>query len=669
MGNTKNKNKLSFAMLLVTIGIVYGDIGTSPMYVMKSIIEGNGGLAHTSPELVIGSLSLVIWTITLLTTIKHVIIAMRANNHGEGGIFALYALVRGCGRWLIFPAMIGGAAMLADGVLTPAVTVTTAVEGLRTIKSMDSFLGVGQTRVIVLTLIIIIALFLVQRAGTSRIGKAFGPVMLLWFSFLGVTGLLHIFDLPSVLKAFNPVYAIKVLYSPYNKVGFMILGSVFLATTGAEALYSDMGHVGADNIYITWPFVKICLILNYLGQGAWLITNQANTALQSIDMLNPFFQMLPEALRPLAVVLGAAAAVIASQALITGSFTLVSEAIRLDLLPHLEVKYPADTKGQLYIPTVNHILMVGCIIIVLLFRSGSRMETAYGLAITVSMLTVTMLLTVYLWRICSQRLLALVVLIVFGAIEAVFFVSSLGKFVHGGYVAVIMAAVLFLIMLVWYRGTQLERQYCVPLHFADYVKPLGALHDDTSVPRMTHNLVYLDNSHDFDSIDRDILYSILDKDAKRAEAYWFISVSVHDEPSVMRYEVETYGTDYIFRVRLHLGFKDHQRVNVYLRQIVSDLIESGELPRQDKRHSIYGSSEVGNFKFCFLHKVVPPKAGLTSMDEVVLNVKYAIRHLAGSKVKWYGLDTSSLIIECVPLLVNQNGAKTKRITRMSEENK
>ena len=669
MGKTKSKNKLSFAMLLVTIGIVYGDIGTSPMYVMKSIIEGNGGLAHTSPELVIGSLSLVIWTITLLTTIKHVIIAMRANNHGEGGIFALYALVRGCGRWLIFPAMIGGAAMLADGVLTPAVTVTTAVEGLRTIKSMDSFLGVGQTRVIVLTLIIIIALFLVQRAGTSRIGKAFGPVMLLWFSFLGVTGLLHIFDLPSVLRAFNPVYAIKVLYSPYNKVGFMILGSVFLAATGAEALYSDMGHVGADNIYITWPFVKLCLILNYLGQGAWLITNQANTALQSIDMLNPFFQMLPEALRPLAVVLGAAAAVIASQALITGSFTLVSEAIRLDLLPHLEVKYPADTKGQLYIPTVNHILMVGCIIIVLLFRSGSRMETAYGLAITVSMLTVTMLLTVYLWRICSQRLLALVVLIVFGAIEAVFFVSSLGKFVHGGYVAVIMAAVLFLIMLVWYRGTQLERQYCVPLHFADYVKPLGALHDDTSVPRMTHNLVYLDNSHDFDSIDRDILYSILDKDAKRAEAYWFISVSVHDEPSVMRYEVETYGTDYIFRVRLHLGFKDHQRVNVYLRQIVSDLIESGELPRQDKRHSIYGSSEVGNFKFCFLHKVVPPKAGLTSMDEVVLNVKYAIRHLAGSKVKWYGLDTSSLIIECVPLLVNQNGAKTKRITRMSEENK
>lgn len=598
------------------------------MYVMKSIIEGNGGLAQTSQELVIGSLSLVIWTITLLTTIKHVLIAMRANNHGEGGIFALYALVRGCGKWLIFPAMVGGAAMLADGVLTPAVTVTTAVEVLRTNPVMDSFLGAWQTRVIILTLAIILALFLVQRAGTSRIGKAFGPVMLVWFSFLG---------------------------------------SVFLAATGAEALYSDMGHVGADNIYITWPFVKICLILNYLGQGAWLICNQGDAELQSIEMLNPFFQMLPAALRPLAVVLGAAAAVIASQALITGSFTLVSEAIRLDLLPHLEVKYPADTKGQLYIPAVNRVLMVGCIIIVLLFRSGSRMETAYGLAITVSMLTVTLLLAVYLWRICSKKLLALVVLVVFGAIEAVFFVSSLGKFIHGGYVAVIMALILFFIMLVWHRGTQLERQYCVPLHFADYVQPLGELHDDPEIPRLTHNLVYLDNSRDFESIDRDILYSILDKDAKRASAYWFISATVHDEPSVMRYEVETYGTDYIFRVRLHLGFKDHQRVNVYLRQIVSDLIESGELPPQNRKHSIYGKSDVGNFKFCILHKVVPPKAGLSSMDEMVLNVKYAIRHIAGSKAQWYGLDTSSLIVERVPLLVNQSGRSTRRIERMEHE--
>lgn len=665
--STANRKEVSFAMLLVTIGIVYGDIGTSPMYVMKSIIEGNGGLAQTSQELVIGSLSLVIWTITLLTTIKHVLIAMRANNHGEGGIFALYALVRGCGKWLIFPAMVGGAAMLADGVLTPAVTVTTAVEGLRTNPVMDSFLGAGQTRVIILTLAIILALFLVQRAGTSRIGKAFGPVMLVWFSFLGITGLVHIFDLPSVLKAFNPVYAVKVLYSPYNKVGFMILGSVFLAATGAEALYSDMGHVGADNIYITWPFVKICLILNYLGQGAWLICNQGDAELQSIEMLNPFFQMLPEVLRPLAVVLGAAAAVIASQALITGSFTLVSEAIRLDLLPHLEVKYPADTKGQLYIPAVNRVLVVGCIIIVLLFRSGSRMETAYGLAITVSMLTVTLLLAVYLWRICSKKLLALVVLVVFGAIEAVFFVSSLGKFIHGGYVAVIMALILFFIMLVWHRGTQLERQYCVPLHFADYVQPLGELHDEPEIPRLTHNLVYLDNSRDFESIDRDILYSILDKDAKRASAYWFISATVHDEPSVMRYEVETYGTDYIFRVRLHLGFKDHQRVNVYLRQIVSDLIESGELPPQNRKHSIYGKSDVGNFKFCILHKVVPPKAGLSSMDEMVLNVKYAIRHIAGSKAQWYGLDTSSLIVERVPLLVNQSGRSTRRIERMEHE--
>lgn len=283
------------------------------------------------------------------------------------------------------------------------------------------------------------------------------------------------------------------------------------------------------------------------------------------------------------------------------------------------------------------------------------------------MLTVTLLLAVYLWRICSKKLLALVVLVVFGAIEAVFFVSSLGKFIHGGYVAVIMALILFFIMLVWHRGTQLERQYCVPLHFADYVQPLGELHDDPEIPRLTHNLVYLDNSRDFESIDRDILYSILDKDAKRASAYWFISATVHDEPSVMRYEVETYGTDYIFRVRLHLGFKDHQRVNVYLRQIVSDLIESGELPPQNRKHSIYGKSDVGNFKFCILHKVVPPKVGLSSMDEMVLNVKYAIRHIAGSKAQWYGLDTSSLIVERVPLLVNQSGRSTRRIERMEHE--
>ena len=661
----EKKSKLSFGMFLVTIGIVYGDIGTSPMYVMKSILEGNGGLGQVDESFIVGSLSLVIWTITLLTTVKYVLIAMKADNHGEGGIFSLYALVKGCGKWLIFPAMLGGAALLADGVLTPAVTVTTAVEGLRSIPSMDRLLGANQTKVVLITLLIITALFSVQHSGTSRIGRAFGPVMLAWFSFLGLTGLLHILQLPAVLRAFNPLYAVRVLLSPANKAGFMILGSVFLATTGAEALYSDMGHVGKENIYASWPVVKMCLILNYLGQGAWIIQNCRNTGLYSIADLNPFFLMLPDALRPFAVILGAAAAVIASQALITGSYTLVSEAILLDLLPHLEIRYPAETKGQLYIGAVNGILWIGCSLVVLYFRSGARMESAYGLAITVTMLMTTLLISVYLRKIRKLPLLSGLVLLVFGAIEAVFFLSSLGKFMHGGYVTVILTLLLLVIMVIWYRGSWLERHYSTRLPFADYIPNLKGLHEDEKEPLLAHNLVFLESAADDGEIDRDILYSILDKDSKRAQAYWFVSVQVLNEPDTMYYDLETYGTDFIFRIRLNLGFKCSPLVNVYLRQIVQDLQAEGTLPRQEKKYSIYGPSTVGTFKFCMIHKTVPAKTELSSLDEFILHSKYAIRRLAGSKLRWYGLDTSSLILERVPLITGgiRNGRRIQRNKR------
>ena len=662
----KNKKKISFAMFLVTIGIVYGDIGTSPMYVMKSILEGNGGIGGVDRDFIIGSLSLVIWTITLLTTIKYVLIAMKADNHGEGGIFSLYSLVRHCAKWLIVPAMLGGAALLADGVLTPAVTVTTAVEGLRSIEAMNRFLGEGQWKVVVITLLIITTLFSVQHAGTSKIGKAFGPVMLLWFSFLGVTGLMHITALPEVLRAFNPVYAVRVLLSPNNKLGFMILGSVFLATTGAEALYSDMGHVGKENIYFSWPFVKICLILNYLGQGAWIIQSRGNAALLGIEDLNPFFLMLPELLRPFAVILGAAAAVIASQALITGSYTLVSEAILLDLLPHLEIRYPSDTKGQLYIPAVNSVLWIGCSAIVLFFRSGARMEAAYGLAITITMLMTTLLISVYLLRLRKKPLLAVAVLGVFGLIEGVFFVSSLGKFMHGGYVTVLLTLLLLLLMIVWYRGTLLENRYSTRLNFRDYVPSLVALHSDESVPLLAHNLVYLPSGNDFEQIDRDILYSVLDKDTKRAQAYWFVNVNVVNDPDTLNYELETFGTDCIFRIRLNLGFKRSPRVNVYLRQIVQDLQQRGELPPQDKKYSIYGKSTVGTFKFCVIRKTVSSKTELGALDELVLNTKYSIRRIAGSKVRWYGLDTSSVILESVPLITTGRPPR-HRIVRKERE--
>ncbi len=660
----KKRSLFSFPLFLVTIGIVYGDIGTSPMYVMKSIIAGNGGISQVNESFIVGALSLIIWTITLLTTVKYVLIAMKADNNGEGGIFSLYSLVKKCGKWLIVPAMIGGSALLADGVLTPAVTVTTAVEGLRSIPAMDRFLGDGQGKVIVITLTIITLLFAVQRVGTSRIGRAFGPIMLLWFSFLGFTGVLHILEMPTVIRAFNPVYAVRILFSDYNKVGFMILGSVFLAATGAEALYSDMGHVGKEHIYRSWPFVKICLILNYLGQGAWIIGSASAAGLSAIEDLNPFFLMLPSSLRPFAVLLGAAAAIIASQALITGSYTLVSEAIRLDLMPHMQIRYPSDTKGQIYIGADNTVLFAGCTLVVLYFRSGARMESAYGLAITVTMLMTTLLLSVYLWKIKKLVALSAVILAVFGSIESVFFISSLSKFAHGGYVAVLMALLLFFIMEVWHKGTELEQKYSIRLNLPDYIENLRLLKTDTETPLCANNLVFLDKLGDKDSIDRDILYSILDKDPKRAEAYWFFTLTVTDEPDASRYSVETYGTDFIFRVNLELGFKNDQLLNFYLRQIVGELIASGELPQQQKKFSIYGPSNVGSFKFGILRRSIFPGSELTRAEELVLTAKYFIRHMCGSVANWYGLETSSTITEYVPLAIPGRKIRSARLERV-----
>ena len=663
MDKKKERVPFSFGMFLVTIGIVYGDIGTSPMYVMKSIVADNGGLPGVSTEFIVGGLSLVIWSITLLTTVKYVLIAMKADNNGEGGIFSLYSLVRKCGKWLIFPAMLGGSALLADGVLTPAVTVTTAVEGLRSIPMVDRLLGAGQGKVILITLLIISGLFSIQHAGASKIGKAFGPVMLIWFSFLGVTGLLHIFENPVVLSAFNPVHAVRILFSPANKRGFMILGSVFLAATGAEALYSDMGHVGREHIYRSWPFVKICLILNYLGQGAWVLSNRGDNVLALIEDMNPFFLMLPQSLRPVAVLLGALAAIIASQALITGSYTLVSEAIRLDLMPHMLIRYPSDTKGQLYIGTVNTALWIGCSLVVLYFRSGTRMESAYGLAITVTMLMTTLLLAVYLMKVRKKPVLAVFVLVVFGTIESVFFFSSLAKFAHGGYVAVIMAMLLFGIMVIWHKGTELEQKYSVRLKVRDYLSNIAALRNDEKTPPCADNLVYIDKSDDPETLDRDILYSILDRDPKRAAAYWFFSIHLMDEPDVVRYKLETFGTDYIFRVRLELGFKNDQFLNAYLRPIVSDLLASGELPRQEKRFSIYGPSDVGTFKFGFIRRSVASGTELTRFEEFILTAKYRIREMIGSQIHWYGLDTSSLIIESVPLSAPRRQGRTQKPVR------
>ena len=650
---TDNKQKFSMGMFLVALGIVYGDIGTSPMYVMKSIIEGNGGIACVDQEFIVGSLSLVIWTITLLTTIKHVLIALRADNHGEGGIFALYSLVRHCGKWLIIPTMIGGCTMLADGVLTPAVTVTTAVEGLRSIEAVDDLLGSGQLVVVLITLAIISTLFMIQKSGTRSIGKMFGPVMVVWFLFLGVTGLWFTLGDLSILRSLNPVYAIRILFSPDNKEGLMILGSVFLCTTGAEALYTDMGHVGRTNIYVSWPFVKICLILNYMGQCVWIIRNQGNPVIQAIPSINPFYMMLPESLRPAAILLSAMAAIIASQALISGSYTLVHEAASLDLMPHLNVRYPSDTKGQIYIPSVNNILWFFCTVVILYFQSGSRMENAYGLAITISMLMMTILFGIYIGVLYKQRIAAFLFVVTFFALEGVFFVSSLGKFVHGGYVAIIISVAILFIMISWYRGTQIEQAQNTFLKMRKHLDAVKNLKNDESIPLCSNNMVYLVKGDETEEIDRDILYSILDKEPKRADAYWFISVNTTNDPNQKHYKVESFGTDYIFRVNLYLGFKVKPSVNIYLRQIVHDLLETGELPKQIRRHSIYPPDHVGSFKFCMIRKMMPQEGDIDFWDNLLIHAKYFIRRIAGNPLQWFGLETSNVIVEYVPLFLSR----------------
>ena len=658
---------LSLGMMLVTLGVVYGDIGTSPMYTLKSIVSNNGGLTSISEEMILGALSLVIWTMTLVTTVKYVLIAMKADNHGEGGIFALFSLVRKCARWLILPAMVGGAALLADGILTPAVTVTTAIEGLRTIPLGHQLLGDGQGNVMIITILIICGLFAMQRAGTSSIGKLFGPIMTLWFLFLGGAGLMNMLGNLSILRALNPVRGIMFLISPINHSGIMVLGFVFLATTGAEALYSDMGHVGKINIYATWPLVKITLILNYLGQSAWLLANTNNPEALATETLNPFYMMLPEFIRPFAIVFSAVAAIIASQALITGSFSLVSEATRLNLMPHMRVNYPSDTKGQLYIPLVNNIMWVGCIFIVLLFQTSERMESAYGLAITVTMLMTTTLVTSYIAGILKNKVGAVVFAVVFGAIELCFFASCLTMFFDGGYVMIILAALLFGLMYVWRRGTAIERTQSVFLPVTKYIGQIRKLRDDESYAELADNLVFLVSSTDPDTLDRDILYSILNKRPKRAKAYWFINVRVTDEPYTHTYTVNSFGTDFLFRVTLNLGFKVNQRINAYLRQVVNDLLESGELPRQDHKYSIYEkTSPVGDFRFCMLRKTLSPQTQISRNDHRVMSVKYAVRRLCGSPAQWYGLEGSSIIFEYVPLFARMRPAT--KLTRVALDN-
>lgn len=661
--NNKAK-RMSAAGLLIAIGIVYGDIGTSPLYVMKSIVEGNGGIGNVNRDFIIGSISLVLWTVTLLTTLQTVIIALKATNHGEGGIFALYTLVRKRAKWLVLPALIGGAAILADGTLTPAVTVTTAIEGLKGLNFGGNVPVSTQNMVIAITVVILLVLFSIQKMGTSIIGKAFGPIMFLWFTFLGVMGVMNMVGDWSILQAINPIYAIRLLVSPYNKAGIFILGSIFLATTGAEALYSDVGHVGKSNIIGSWPFVFVCLSLNYFGQGVWILNNPTYRPADG-GVLNPFFEMIPANIRLFAIILATIAAVIASQALITGSFTLVAEASGLKFLPRMNINYPSNEKGQIYIPSINKGICVATIAIVLYFQTSAHMEAAYGLSITISMLMTTILL--YEWLVMKKvnTVWNWIFLIFFGVLDIMFMISSLTKFTHGGYVSLFIAGAIGFIMYVWYYGNKVRdkreaRNAYVRLD--EYTDMLTNLSHDENYPTYATNLVYMANVKYNKFIKREILYSILDKRPKRAKAYWFVTVNVTNEPFTAEYAVNTYGTKNVINIQLYLGFKKQTSVNVYIRQIVHDLIADGTIEPQPQEYTTSPGRDVGDFSFVIVNDVISPQTQLVGYEKWLVEARVRLQNLSSSPASWFGLEYADTVIERVPLILGRpNPSYIKRI--------
>lgn len=663
MMNNKAK-RMSAAGLLIAIGIVYGDIGTSPLYVMKSIVEGNGGIGNVNRDFIIGSISLVLWTVTLLTTLQTVIIALKATNHGEGGIFALYTLVRKRAKWLVLPALIGGAAILADGTLTPAVTVTTAIEGLKGLNFGGNVPVSTQYMVIAITVVILLVLFSIQKMGTSIIGKAFGPIMFLWFTFLGVMGVMNMAGDWSILQAINPIYAIRLLVSPYNKAGLFILGSIFLATTGAEALYSDVGHVGKSNIIGSWPFVFVCLSLNYFGQGVWILNNPTYRPADG-GVLNPFFEMIPANIRLFAIILATIAAVIASQALITGSFTLVAEASGLKFLPRMNINYPSNEKGQIYIPSINKGICVATIAIVLYFQTSAHMEAAYGLSITISMLMTTILL--YEWLVMKKvnTVWNWIFLIFFGVLDIMFMISSLTKFTHGGYVSLFIAGAIGFVMYVWYYGNKVRdkreaRNAYVRLD--EYTDMLTNLSHDENYPTYATNLVYMANVKYNKFIKREILYSILDKRPKRAKAYWFVTVNVTNEPFTAEYAVNTYGTKNVISIQLYLGFKKQTSVNVYIRQIVHDLIADGTIKAQPQEYTTTPGRDVGDFAFVIVQDVISPQTQLVGYEKWLVEARVRLQNLSSNPASWFGLEYADTIIERIPLILGRpNPSYIKRI--------
>ena len=644
-----DKSRLTFLGVIITIGIIFGDIGTSVLYVMKSFVRSSD--AMMSENLVLGFVSLIFWVMTLQTTTKYVLIALKADNNGEGGVFSLFALIKNrTKRGVVLLAMIGGATLLADGIITPAITVTSAVEGLH-----DIIPAINTNDVIILVLIIFIFIFSFQRFGTKKIGSLFGPIMSLWFLSLFFWGVKSIGTRPEILKAINPKYALNLLIT-YPGV-FVLLGAVFLCVSGAEDLYVDLGHCGRKNVRMAWFAVKVCLLANYFGQAAYLLSTNYSSE------KNPFFAIVPESFVVFQVILATLAAIIASQSLITGSFTLISEAIKLNLFPKLIIKYPTELKGQVYVSAVNIILFICSSCVVIFFRTSSNMEAAYGLSISITMFVTTLLLSIYLYRVKSKKLFAIIFLIFFGIEELFFLYANSLKFVNGGYITVFIALLIFIIMFIWYRGTEIKERESQYLTVKNYTKQLLQLSMDKSVPKYATNLVYLTGAKREEDVDYAVLYSILNKQPKRANVYFFVHINVIDKPYKREYKVTKFSDKKILKITFNLGFREHQRVNMFMHQVIDDLLMNKELELQPTKYNLRGKAEtVGDFRFVLIEEVLGNSNGLSSFDNFIMGLRLKLKKITVTPEKWFGLDTSVITKEAVPLNVVQT--KVKRLTRI-----
>jgi KUP system potassium uptake protein len=634
---SSTNQKISFAGVLITLGIIFGDIGTSPLYVLKAIV-GEGNVINR--DVVLGGLSLVFWTLTLQTTIKYVIITLRADNKGEGGIFSLYALVRRKKKWLLVPAIIGGCTLLADGIITPPISVSSAIEGLRIINP--------EIQTIPIIILIIIGLFVVQQYGTNVVGKSFGPIMVTWFTMLGTLGFFQVIQHPEVLQAINPYYGIKLLV--LYPQGFWLLGAVFLCTTGAEALYSDLGHCGRQNIQVSWTFVKTSLLLNYYGQGAWLILNEGKALSE-----NPFYAIMPDWFVVIGIVIATLAAIIASQAVISGAYTLISEAMRLDIWPKVRVNYPTEKRGQLYVPSINWLLMLGCVGVVLLFKESSAMEAAYGLTINVTMLMTTILLNYYLKRLNLNRFLRYAITTLFVCVEIGFLVANLEKFAHGGWFTFALGSFLFVIMWAWHNAKKIKNKYLKYTPIKEHTDILNDISNDETIPKYASQLVFLTSSSFNHEIENKMIYSITEKQPKRADIYWFVHVDVCDDPYRNDYKV-TYCSEHknVIRVDFKLGFKVEQRISQLFRVVVEELVRNGEISIQSKYKSLAKYHKRGDFRFIVIEKVLTKSFALPIYSRLIMGIYFILKKFSVSEEKAFGLDLSMVVVEKVPLILEFN---------------